>query len=295
MASKKTKKETPPEKIIAFKAFDPDFSCRGFKYEVGKTYKHEGDVSLCASGFHACKEPLEVWRFYDLINGDGRMARYAEVEMGGKIDGGDGPDTKIAAAEITIKAELKLPDFIRRAVSALIDACKSDERVQAASGDSSKLAASGNASKLAASGRSSTLATSGDSSTLAASGHSSTLAASGYSSKLAASGHSSTLAASGNYSTLAASGHDSKLAASGYSSKLAASGHSSRLAADGENGVIATSAPGCAAKGKVGTWISLAEFNDYGKCVGFATGCVGENGIKADTFYRAAGGKLVEA
>ena len=38
MASKKTKKETPPEKIIAFKAFDPDFSCRGFKYEVGKTY-----------------------------------------------------------------------------------------------------------------------------------------------------------------------------------------------------------------------------------------------------------------
>lgn len=106
------KSDKPVETVIAYKAFDPDFSCLGFKYEVGKTYKHEGDVSLCKSGFHACKEPLEVWRFYDPVSSDGGMTRYAEVEMGGKIVGGDESDTKIAAAEITIKAELKLPDLI---------------------------------------------------------------------------------------------------------------------------------------------------------------------------------------
>ena len=100
--------------------------------------------------------------------------------------------------------------------------------------------------------------------------------ASGYSSQLAASGYSSQLAASGNYS------------------RLAASGHSSRLAASGENSVIASSAMSAIAKGAEGTWISLAEFDDDGKCVGFATGCVGKDGLKPDTWHRASGGKLIE-
>ena len=109
-----------------------------------------------------------------------------------------------------------------------------------------------------------------------------------------ASGYSSQLAASGNYSRLAASGDYSRLAASGHSSRLAASGHSSRLAASGENSVIASSAMSAIAKGAEGTWISLAEFDDDGKCVGFATGCVGKDGLKPDTWHRASGGKLIE-
>ena len=110
-------------------------------------------------------------------------------------------------------------------------------------------------------------------------------AASGDSSQLAASGHSSQLAASGHYSQLAASGDSSQLAASGPSSQLAASGHYS---------VISASAPGCVAKGVAGTWIALPEF-DNGKCIGFATGCIGQDGLLADTYYRARGGKLVAA
>jgi len=91
-----------------------------------------------------------------------------------------------------------------------------------------------------------------------------------------------------------ASGYSSQLAASGYSSQLAASGNYSRLAASGENSVIASSAMSAIAKGAEGTWISLAEFDDDGKCVGFATGCVGKDGLKPDTWHRASGGKLIE-
>jgi hypothetical protein len=47
--------------------------------------------------------------------------------------------------------------------------------------------------------------------------------------------------------------------------------------------------------GALGTWIAIAEFDAYGKCIGFATGCVGQDGIKPDIYYVAKGGKLVEA
>jgi len=102
-------------------------------------------------------------------------------------------------------------------------------------------------------------------------------------------------AASGGYSKLAASGGYSKLAASGDYSQLAASGDSSKLAASGKNSVIAASAHGCTASGADGTWISLAEFDRNGKCVGFATGCIGKDGLKPDTPYYAKDGKLVAA
>jgi hypothetical protein len=352
MARKAAVKEAEPVSepvvaIAAIKAFDADLRCspngNSFQFEIGGTYKTEGQIVCCSNGFHAVlpDNPLHVWDFYGPVGNDGRLTRYADVVMSGATD--TEPDeakrgTKIAAAEISVKVEITLPEFIKRAVTALLDAAKGSKET-AASGDSAKLAASGDSAKLAASGDYATLAASGDyarlaasghsaqlaasgdyatlaasgdyarlaasghSAQLAASGHSATLAASGDSAQLAASGYSATLAASGDYAKLAASGHSAQLAASGYSATLAASGHSAQLAASGysatlaasgQNSVIAASAPGCTASGADGTWISLAEFVD-GKCVGFATGCIGRDGLKPNTAYRARDGKLVEA
>ena len=161
--------KTAPETITAFKAFGPDWKCRGFAYEVGKTYEHDGKIKACESGFHACENPLDVLNYYDLCD-----SKFATVELSGEISR-HGDDSKIASAKITVKAELGLPKFIDAAVSYLMSLVKSGingEKVQAASGNSSKLAASGNYSQLAASGYYSQLAASGDSSQLAASGKS---------------------------------------------------------------------------------------------------------------------------
>ena len=303
--------EAKASSVLSYKGFDKNFQCRGFQYEVGKSYNMDGNAIACQRGFHACENPMDVFSYYLIADGGG-LARFAQVEQSGEIARHE-DDSKIASTEITIKAEIRLPEIVKAAVNWMLDAVRSDENVQAASGDYSQLAASGDSSQLAASGDSSQLAASGDYSQLAASGHSSRLAASGHYSRLAASGnysrlaasgHSSQLAASGDYSQLAASGDSSQLAASGDSSRLAASGdysqlaasgHYSRLAASGKNSVIAAGAPNCTASGAMGTHIALAEFDGGGKCIGFAIGKIGEGGLEPDVAYRASGGKLVKA
>ena len=64
-----------------YKVFNSDWTCRGFQYEVGKTYEHEGEISPCNSGFHFCKRAIDCFNYYP-FNSDNRVA---EVEALGEI------------------------------------------------------------------------------------------------------------------------------------------------------------------------------------------------------------------
>ena len=220
------------EKNIAYKAFDKNMQCRGFQFEVGAHYEHNGKVEPCKSGFHACKNPLDVWNYYPI------NSRYAIVEIAGDVVD-SGSDSKVVCSNISIVQEITLTELINHSVKYMLNEC-----YDKLAGYNSNLAASGDGSNLAASGYNSNLAASGDGSNLAASGYNSNLAASGDGSKLAASGYNSKLAASGDGSKLAASGYNSKLAASGDGSKLVASGYNSNLAASGHNSNLAASGDG---------------------------------------------------
>lgn len=104
------------EKMIkSYKGFDKNMQCRGFQYEVGKEYEMDGEIKCCKQGFHACKSPIEVWDYYDMLN-----SRYAEVEQSGKIEEEE-KSTKVCSSRIKIKAELKLADIINIGVEWLKD------------------------------------------------------------------------------------------------------------------------------------------------------------------------------
>ena len=47
-----------------YKVFNPDWTCRGFQYEVGKEYRHEGEIGLCKSGFHFCERLVDCFNYY---------------------------------------------------------------------------------------------------------------------------------------------------------------------------------------------------------------------------------------
>ena len=45
--------------VIAYKGMKSDMSCKGFQYEIGRSYKTD-KVELCEYGFHACLNPRDV-------------------------------------------------------------------------------------------------------------------------------------------------------------------------------------------------------------------------------------------
>lgn len=106
------------KEIIAYKAFNADWTCRGFQYEVGKTYVHDGEVVKCSSGFHACVFPIDCLRYYP------PTGKFAEVKISGDMQN---DSDKVAASKIEIVAELSLPQFIMRAVDAIIAEATSKE------------------------------------------------------------------------------------------------------------------------------------------------------------------------
>ncbi|BAE74417.1 hypothetical protein SGGMMB4_02542 [Sodalis glossinidius str. 'morsitans'] len=100
-------------KIIAYKGFNADLTCRGYQFEIGKTYQHERAVEVCSSDFHACEYPLDVFNYDEPAN-----HRFAEVEVSGDIAHEAG-SSKLASSTITIKKALSLHQMVGRAVECI--------------------------------------------------------------------------------------------------------------------------------------------------------------------------------
>ena len=107
------------KKIKAYKAFNKDLSCRGFKYEVGKEYEETGDIKACEKGFHACPYPLDVFGHYTPAG-----SRFCEVEQSGKID--DSESDKVCSSKIRIGAELDIRGLVKAAVSYVKERCTNE-------------------------------------------------------------------------------------------------------------------------------------------------------------------------
>ena len=50
---------------MGYKVTKPDMTCRGYQYELGKVYQHEGNISLCNEGFHFCLQIQHCFNYYD--------------------------------------------------------------------------------------------------------------------------------------------------------------------------------------------------------------------------------------
>ena len=149
------KAETLPEVIESIKGFDLNFQCRDYQFKVGETYIHDGDVEVCARGFHGIGgNPLEVFGYYPP-----GQSRYASTTQGGKIARHDN-DSKIAGARITIHAELNLHDLIGRAVAWIMNAA-GPAKTNHAEGDRSAASSTGDRSAASSTGYQSAATSSG--------------------------------------------------------------------------------------------------------------------------------------
>ena len=262
------------EMVKGFKAVNKELEAtRGdtpFKYKIGKEYK-EDEAKLCSRGFHFCENPLDTLNYYDLCD-----SRFFEIEAKDVSDERNENDTKRVAKRIKLTAEIGLPKLINLSFEYIKKQCEIED------------VDSGNYSQVATSGDNSQVATSGNYSQVATSGYNSKVATSGYNSKVATSGDNSQVATSGNYSKVATSGNYSQVATSGDSSKVAIDGKYSVGMCAGINSKI---------KGKLGNWITLAEWKyNMGEyipvCVKSAQ--IDGKNLKEDTYYKLKDGEFKE-
>lgn len=265
------------EIITGYKAFNPDFKCRGFQYKAGKTFEHEGESGLCSKGFHFCpKDPLDVFNYYPLVSMEsGLPTRLAKVSAPKKDTIVDLNGVKCVTSKISIDKEITLNALIKEQIK---KACKSEGEagLLIAEGEWSTLTDSGLATKIISnkdethisltrshsmaivSANHAYLASSGDSTGLFAIGGFACLSSSGYGAGIynsgflpstSASGARSTLRITGDQASVASSGAESALYVSSMKASVASSGTYSKLriisdqtsvASSGENATVYT-------------------------------------------------------
>ena len=153
-------KTNKQNKIIAYKGFDKDLKCKVFQYEVGKTYKHDGEVKCCNSGFHACENPLDVLKFYNDFD-----SRYCKVEQSGVFSQNE---DKTVSSEIKIVSEIGFVELFQNAIEFIQKITNPQEIIKDTKGGdgdsqcySAQIGSSGDGAQIGSSGDSAQIGSSG--------------------------------------------------------------------------------------------------------------------------------------
>jgi len=221
--------------VKGYKGFGKGLICnpRGTpKQYAENTIFEEPKANICQNGMHFCENPLDVLDYYPLIDDNGDLTEFCEVEALGETKTDD--NKKFCTTKLRVGTKISFQTFVRTSIDFIFS------RTEAQSGNSSKSAQSGNSSKSAQ---------------------------------------------SGDFSKSAQSGDFSKSAQSGYSSKIIVTGNNCVAANIGHGGKI---------KGIIGTWITLAEYDNKGICICVRSKKIDGKTLKADTFYMLKDKKFVE-
>lgn len=100
--------------MYAYKGFEPNLSCRGYQFVMGKNVTEEANCAR--NGFHCAENPLDCLSYYS----DMDRSIYCLVQPSGDIDEDDW-DSKIACTELTILRRLTRKEFFLHALAYMVD------------------------------------------------------------------------------------------------------------------------------------------------------------------------------
>ena len=258
--------------IKGYKGFNPGLICKGKQYAENTTFE-ETEASICQSGMHFCQNPMDVWEYYPIVNKDGEFNEFAEVTADGdtKVDG-----NKSCTTKLHIGAKLSFGSFVKACVDFLVEKTKPENT---SSGYFAKIGSSGDYAQIGSSGDYAQIGSSGDYAQIGSSG--------GY----------AQIGSSGDYAQIGSSGDYAQIGSSGDSAKIGSSGYYAQIGSSGENSVICCAGHNSRVKAKVGSWITLSEWerqDDEYIPVCVKTEKVDGERIKEDTWYTLKNGEFVE-
>jgi hypothetical protein len=183
--------------IKGYKAFGKELICNpdgiAKQYKEHTTFEEDGDVDLgpCRKGvMHFCEDPFDVLSAYPLVNSDGEITEFAEVEAVGDVR--NYKDQSITN-KLHIGAKLNLKGFVKACVDFTIEKTKfeidkdSDSDISSgdyaqigSSGDSAQIGSSGDSAQIGSSGYSAQIGSSGDYAQITSEGKKSVVMAAGF-------------------------------------------------------------------------------------------------------------------
>ena len=94
--------------VRGYKVFNPDWTCRNFQYEVGKTFEEEVIPICCDRGFHFCKELKDCFNYYQFDPNN----KVAEIIALGDVDDDGGNSSKCCTNKIQIAREISWQEVL---------------------------------------------------------------------------------------------------------------------------------------------------------------------------------------
>ena len=255
--------------VKGFKAFNKGMTCKDKQYEENTTYEEDGTEICEARMMHFFENPYDVLEYYPLVNDDGDISDFAEVEALGEVKK-DG--NKSATNKLHIGAKLGLKGFVKACVDFTIEKTRTENVEECADYDNGN-----NSAQIGSSGDYAQIGSSGD---------------------------YAKIGSSGDYAQIGSSGYYAQIGSSGDSAQIGSSGDSAKIVSTGKNSVVMAAGYNSIARAKIGSWITLAEWVRTGeknkngfyiwipKCV--KTEYVDGERIKENTFYKLVDGEFKE-
>ena len=264
------------ETIKGYKGFNPDMTCRGFQYEVGKEYETK-KAKACEEGFHFCEYPLDVLSFYEPSTEKG-MNRFCEIEGSGDFDKSE--SDKVACTKIKIKAEIGIIGLVNAAVEYIKSKVDWKDNKESNTGDQSAATNTGDKSAATNTGYQSAATNTGNYSAATNTGNYSAATNTGY---------QSAATNTGNYSAATNTGTQSAATNTGYQSAAEVTGKESVAIVTGKDSK---------ARGTIGNWLVLTERGEwnggYYPIKEVRAFKVDGIEIKENVFYKLVDGKAIE-
>ena len=300
------------ETIKGYKGFNPDMTCRGFQYEVGKEYETK-KAKACEEGFHFCEYPLDVLNYYEPSTSKG-MNRFCEVEGSGDFDKSE--SDKVACTKIKIKAEIGIVGLVKAAVEYIKskvdwkDNKESNTGYQSAATNTGYQSAATNTGYYSAAtntgyqsaatntGYYSAATNTGNYSAATNTGYYSAATNTGDRSAATNTGYQSAATNTGYYSAATNTGDQSAATNTGYYSAATNTGDQSAAEVTGKESVAIVTGKDSKARGTIGNWLVLTERGEWNgesypikEVRAFKVDGVE---IKENVFYKLVDGKAVE-
>ena len=254
-----------------YKAFRKGMICtpdeQHKKQYAENTVFEEDSAEVCKKGMHFCKDPLAVLNYYPLVDENGEMSEFAEVEALDDCKTDDGQ--KYCTKKLKVGAKLSFPALVQASVDFEFE---KGTKINTSEDDAEKISSKGNDAQIGSSGDWA---------------------------QIGSSGNGARIGSSGNGAQIGSSGDWAQIGSSGNGARIGSSGDRAQIASSGKHSVICCAGNGSIVKAKKGSWITLAEWQyDKVECalipVCVKTEYVDGEKIKADTPYKLVNGKFEE-